>query len=184
MLSRTAPEKRGPWGRRAAETGTTLVELTVATALMATLFGAILPLFVGIRHSAATRWASLEMVQNARVLNEQLYRSLTQARRIVAVSATTDERGFLEFEAQDGAAYRCAMAANGSVEFGPVGGLQELAGPVEYVRFACYNEADFDSPVQTPDEIRLVSWEVCFRSAEPALQNKTVRGVCCLRARH
>ena len=120
--------------------GTTLVELTVATALMATVFAAIMPLFAGIRNSADARWASLEMVQNARVLNEQLCRYLTQARRIVAFSASTDDGGYLEFEAQDGVVYRCAVGTRGYIEFGPVGKLCELAGPVEYLRFACYSD--------------------------------------------
>ena len=50
---------RVPWVRKAAAAprGTTLVELTVATALMATVFAAILPLFAGIRNSAEARWA-------------------------------------------------------------------------------------------------------------------------------
>ena len=62
-------------GRR----GTTIVELTVAVAIIATVFAAVMPLFAGIRNSAETRWANLEMIQNARVLNEQLCRYLAGA---------------------------------------------------------------------------------------------------------
>jgi hypothetical protein len=164
--------------------GTTLVELTVATAIMVTLFGAVIPLFVGIRNSAAARWAGLEMVQNARVLNEQLCRSLSQARRVVAVSASTDEQGYIEFEAQDGVVYRCALGTRGSIEFGPVAAPRELAGPAEYLRFACYNDADFDTPVQRPDEVRLVTWEAGLRSVGQLTRGKSVVGACYLRAFH
>ena len=157
------------------------MELTVATALMATVFAAIMPLFAGIRNSADARWASLEMVQNARVLNEQLCRHLTQARRMVAFSAGTDDRGYLEFEAQDGVVYRCAVGTRGYIEFGPVGKLGELAGPVEYLRFACYSDADFDRPLQTPEGVRLVSWEVGLKSSGQLTKGKSLLGACCLR---
>jgi hypothetical protein len=152
--------------------------------IMATVFAAMMPLFAGIRNSADARWASLEMVQNARVLNEQLGRYLTQARRVVAVSASSDDGGYIEFEAADGVVYRCAVGTRDYVEFGPVGQLHELAGPVEYLRFACYGEADFDRPVQTPDGVRLVSWEVGLKSIGRLTRGKSVVGACCLRVHH
>ena len=168
-------------GNKSGPRGTTLVELTVATALMATVFAAIMPLFAGIRNSADARWAGLEMVQNARVLNEQLCRYLTQARRMVAFSASTDDSGFIEFEAQDGVVYRCAVGTRGYIEFGPVGKLCELAGPVEYLRFACYSDSDLDRPVPTPEGVRLVNWEVGLKSTGQLTKGKSLMGACCLR---
>jgi hypothetical protein len=170
------------------------VELAVATAIMATIFAATVPLFVGIRHSTDTRWANLEMLQNARVLNEHLGRYLAQARRIVAVSASTDNAGYIECEMEDGVVYRCAVGARGYVEFGPVGGRQEprefqrdkgrmgiLAGPVEYLRFACYDDLDFHRPLETPDGVRLVTWEARLKSTGRLAPGKVVTGACCLR---
>jgi hypothetical protein len=157
------------------------VELTMATAIMATIFAAILPLFAGIRNSADVRWASLEMVQNARVLNEHLGRHLAQARKVVAVSASTDRDGTIEFEAEDGTVYRCAVGAQGYVEFGPVGHLHPLAGPVASLRFTCYSNADFSTPVQTPADIQLVTWETELKSVGHLVPDKTVTGACCLR---
>ena len=165
----------------AASRGTTLVELTVATAIMATVFAALLPLFAGIRRSTEARWASLEMIQNARVLNEHLYRHLAQANRIVAVSASTEDGGYLEFEGHDGMVYRYAMGPRQYVEFGPVGTLCELAGPVEYLHFACYDDTDFDRPRPTPDGVRLVSWVAGLKSTGSRTRSKAVRGACCLR---
>jgi len=181
--------------RPTAPRGTTLVELTVATALMAAVFAATLPLFVGIRNSTEARWAGLEMVQNARVLNDQLCRYLTQARRIVAVGTSAEDRGYLEFEAQDGVVYRCGVGGRDYVEFGPVGRqdrrsvsdgtagrLGILAGPVEYLRFACYDDTDFDRPVGSLDEVRLVTWEARLQSSGPLTPDRTVVGACCLRS--
>ncbi len=157
------------------------MELTVATAIMTTVFAALMPLFAGIRRSAETRWASLEMVQNARVLNEHLCRHLAQARRIVAVSASSADSGYLEFEAPDGVLYRCALGSRQYIGFGPVGNLCELAGPVEYLRFACYNDTDFGRPLSTPDGVRLVTWEAGLKRAGSLTRGKSVVGACCLR---
>jgi hypothetical protein len=157
------------------------VELTVATAIMTTVFAALMPLFAGIRRSTEVRWASLEMVQNARVLNEYLCRHLAQARRIVAISPNTDDDGYVEFEAQDGVVYRCAVGSRQYIEFGPVGRLCELAGPVEYLRFACYSDADLDRPLPTPNGVRLVTWEAGLKSMDSPTRGKSILGACCLR---
>jgi hypothetical protein len=161
---------------------------------MATIFAATMPLFVGIRNSRDTRWANLEMLQNARVLNEHLGRYLAQARRIVAVSASTDSAGYIECEAEDGVVYRCAVGAGGYVEFGPVGDRHEpggfkrdrgrlgiLAGPVEYLRFACYDDADFHRSLETPNGVRLVTWEAGLKSTGRFAPGRMVTGACCLR---
>jgi len=159
-------------GRR----GTTIVELTVAVAIVATVFAAILPLFAGVRNSDDAQWANLEMVQNARVLNDQLGRCRAGTGRIVAV-----DDGSIEFEAAGGAIYRCELGTGGCIEFGPVGDLRELVGPVEFLRFVCYDAKDSGRPVQTPEEVRLVTWEVGLRSGGTLARDRTVRGACYLR---
>ncbi len=194
MLSCNALKRGDTRERRAAPPGTTLVELIVATAIMTTIFAATLPLFVGIRNSTDTRWTNLEMLQNARVLNEHLGRYLAQATRIVAVSAGTDSAGYIECEMGDGVVYRCAVGARGYVEFGPVGDRREpeefprdgrplsiLAGPVEYLRFTCYDDLDFHRPLETPVGVRLVTWEAGLKSAGHLAPGKVVTGACCLR---
>ncbi len=194
MLSCNALRLLRARNRRAAPLGTTLVELTVATAIMATIFAATMPLFVGIRHSTDARWANLEMLQNARVLNEHLGRHLAQAKRIVAVSACTDNAGYIECEMEDGIVYRCAVGARGYIEFGRVGDCRKsgefqrdkgrsgiLAGPVEYLRFVCYDDRDFRRPLETPDRVRLVTWEARLNSTGHVAPGKVVTGACCLR---
>jgi hypothetical protein len=195
MLSCNVLKRGHTRERRAVVPGTTLVELTVATAIMATIFAATMPLFVGIRNSADTRWTNLEMLQNARVLNEHLGRYLAQATRIVAVSGSADGAGYIECEMEDGVVYRCAMGARGYIEFGPVGDrngppgfardgrrLSILAGPVEYLRFACYDDRDFHCPLETPAGVRFVTWEAQLKSTDHPALGKVVTGACCLRA--
>jgi len=168
--------------RKTARRGTTIVELTVAVAILTTVFAAIMPLFAGIRHSMDSRWAGLEKVQSVRVLNEQLCRCLAAAKRVVAISGHTSDDGYLEFEAADGMVYRCVLGTGGWVEYGPVGNIQPLAGPVEYLRFACYDGRDVMNPVSDPNGACLVTWEAGFRNSDASATVRTVTGACYLRA--
>jgi hypothetical protein len=48
---------------------------------------------------------------------------------------------------------------NGSsnyVEFGPIGALYDLAGPVSELKFTCYDGNDFDTPITDVNSIRLI----------------------------
>lgn len=157
--------------------GTTIVELTVAMAILAAVFAAIMPLFTGIRNSADARWAGLEMVQNARVLNEQLCRHLAAARCVTAVS---DD--YIEFEAADGASYRCVLGDGGYIVFGPAGELAKLAGPVASLRFVCYDGNDLTTPTTMPDRVRLVTWQTELASQGGLTRDRSLTGSCYLRA--
>ncbi len=157
------------------------MELTVAVAIIAVVFAAIMPLFAGIRNTADTQWANLEMIQNARILNEQLCRCLAGAVRVTEMSTGTNDDGYIQFEAANGTAYRCARGAGGHIEFGPVGDPGELAGPVEYLRFLCYDANDLSHPARTPDTVRLVTWEARLHSLGSRAGDRTVRGACHLR---
>jgi type II secretory pathway pseudopilin PulG len=183
-------------GRSMRQHGTTLVELTIAVAIMGTVFTAVLPLFAGIRNSTEARWAGLEMVQNARVLNEFLCRHLAEARRVVGVSGPTDDRGYIEFETAAGTLCRCGMADGGDIEFGPAdagpgrAGSEPtpapagiLAGPVEYLRFICYDGNDLARPVATAGRVRLVTWGVGWRSSNRLTRSTMTSGSCYLRVR-
>ena len=167
--------------KMAGPRGTTLVELTVAVAVIATVFAAVMPLFAGVRNSADASWANLEMIQNARVLNEQLGRCLAGAVRVIEVSTPTNDDGSIQFEAANGTAYRCALGAGGRIEFGPVGDTAELVGPVESLRFICYDANDLSRPARTPDGIRLVTWEARLHSMGSLARDRIVRGAACLR---
>lgn len=161
--------------------GTTIVELTVATAILAVVFATIMPVFGTIRNHAEAAGANSEMVQNARVLNEQLYRYLAKAGRITATSGSTETEGYIEFEAGDAAVRRCRLGTSGCIEFGPVGDLCDLAGPVEYLTFVCYDGNDPAGQTVVPEHVRLVTWEARLKSAGTLTSDKTIRGACYLR---
>lgn len=156
--------------------GTTIVELTVAMAILAAVFAAILPLFAGVRNSADARWAGLEMVQNARVLNEQLCRHLATARCVTAVGDDT-----VQFEGADGMSYRCTLGQDGCVLLGPVADLSRLAGPVSSLRFICYDGNDLATRTTAPDRVRLVTWETKLLSQGSLTQDRVLTGSCYLR---
>lgn len=149
--------------------------------ILAVVFAAIMPVFSAVRNHSETAGADSEMVQNARVLNEQLYRQLAQAKRITAVSGSTDVDGYVEFEDADETTQRCQRASSGYVEFGAVGDLSDLAGPVEYLKFTCYDGNDPTTQTVVPDHIRLVTWEARLDSAGALAGDKTIRGACYLR---
>lgn len=161
--------------------GTTILELTVAVAIMVTVLTAVMPLFAGIRRSSETHWTGLEMLQDARVLNGYLHRNLATARRVMAVSGPADRRGHIEFEAGDGELRRLEVDDRGHVVVGLNGRLHELIGPVEYVRFVCYDRTAGGEPTCRTDAIRLVTWEAGLSSSVPHVEPPTVRGACCLR---
>jgi type II secretory pathway pseudopilin PulG len=161
--------------------GTTLVELVVALAIMATVFAAIVPLFAGIRHSDETHWATFEVLQQARVLDTFLRRRLATARRILDVSRPHDDRGYIEFETADGTVQRVAVHPDGWVKVGSGGELHELAGPVEHLRFACFKAGDPASPALTSSAIRLVTWKTRFQAAIEWMEAPRVEGACWLR---
>jgi hypothetical protein len=160
---------------------TTIVEMTVAMAILAVVFATIMPVFAAVRNHADTAGANSEMVQNARVLNEQLYRHLAGARRIIAMSGSTASDGYVEFEAGGGAVQRCQRGSSGWVEFGAPSNLSELAGPVQSLKFVCYDGNDPAVRTDVPGHVRLVTWEARLASAGTLAGDKTIHGACYLR---
>jgi type II secretory pathway pseudopilin PulG len=159
----------------------TILELMMAMVIMALIVGAVVPLLAGTRNSTETERARAEMVQSGRVLNEHLMRQLAQAVRVVAVSNSSDTDGHLEFEGSDGTVYRYEIDEDGYVAFGPLGDLAALAGPVECLQFVCYDAGDLAEPNDTPDAVRLVTWETTLRSPGTRTPNKAFTGACHLR---
>ena len=65
--------------------------------------------------------------------------------------------------------------------FGSADDLAELAGPVEALRFVCYDVNDLESPTEVPASIRLVTWEAVFKSSAPLTQGRSIMGASFLR---
>jgi hypothetical protein len=129
-------------------------------AIVAIVAAAVLPLFRALQNSWDSKAGAAETLQSGRVLLDHMNRNLSKASRITAVSDSSDTNGYIEFLDNDANSYRYDVNSAGNyVEFGPVGSLSDLAGPVSQLRFTCYSALDLDTPVTAVDSIRSVKVE-------------------------
>jgi len=146
----------------------TMIEIVISLALMVALFSVIVPQFRSIQLGWDLRAANAETIQNGRVFVDYLTRNLATAVRITSVSEASATNGYIEFEDAAQNTYRCDIAANNYIEFGPEGDLSDLAGPVSILRFTCYALDDLDNPVADViadvDTIRFVKIDATFTS--------------------
>ena len=116
----------------------TLVEMVLSLAIMAIIFAALLPQLRAIDNSWDSQTNSAETLQNGRFLIDHLNRTLAKAARITAVSDTATTSGYIEFIDNDANSFRYDVNSTGNyVEFGLLGGLSDLAGPVSQFQFTC-----------------------------------------------
>jgi len=125
-------------------------------AIMAIVLAVLLPQFRVIQNSWDTKAGTFEALQNGRVLIDHIHRNLITAARITAVSGPSDTNGYIEFIDNDANNVRYDIGANNYVEFGLVGNLYELAGPVSRLQFTCYDGNDFTAPVTDVNSIRFI----------------------------
>jgi len=159
----------------------TLVEMVVAMAIMAIVFAAVLPELRVIRNSWDSKADAAEALQNGRVLMDHLYRNLSKAVRITAVSDWRETLGYIEFQDNDGSIARYDIGADSYVEFGPIGNPSELAGPVSQLQFTCFDACDLDTPTTDIDEIRSVKFKATLLNLSPLGQDRTFTGQAYLR---
>ena len=160
----------------------TLVEMVIAMAIMAIVFAVILPQFRAIQNSWDSKQAAAETVQNSRVLMEHLYRNFSKAVKITAVSDSSETNGYIEFEDNDENIFRYDIAASNYVEFGPVGDLYELAGPVSQLQFTCYDGNDFDTAITDVNDIRFIKLQTTLTNPAAMGHDKTFTAQIYLRA--
>ncbi len=154
--------------------GVTLVEMVVAISMMTVVLSAILPLLASIRNSWDTRQADAEALQNGRVLTDHIQRHLATASVITDVSLASDETGYIEFTDADGISRRYQIGPNGYVQYGAVGDLADLAGPVSKLQFTCHSLEAPDVSTTDTESIRLVDLSVTFTSTGQLSSDKTM----------
>ena len=147
--------------------GLTLVEMVLAVAIMAIVLAALVPQFRAILGSWDSKEANAEALQNGRILIDHLYRNLSAAVQITAVSDSSETNGYIELQDNDGNTMRYDIGANNYVEFGPVGNLADLAGPVSQLQFTCYDACDLDTPIPDINAIRCVKVETTLTNPGP-----------------
>ena len=138
----------------------TLVEITIAMAIMAIVFAALLPQLRVIQNSWDSKIGASETLQNGRVLIDHFSRNLSKAARITAVSDSSEINGYIEFIDNDANNVRYDVNSTSDyVEYGLVGSLSDLAGPVSKLQFTCYDPCDLSTPITDVSSIRSVKVE-------------------------
>jgi hypothetical protein len=102
------------------------------------------------------------------------------------VSELSDTNGFIVFQSNDGNNRRYDInSINNYVEYGIVGDLSDLAGPVSSLTFTCYDVCDLDtplSPVSDVNIIRVVRVDTSIINSDPLSEDKTFTAWAYLRA--
>ncbi len=152
----------------------TMVEILLAMAIMAIIFAVLVPQFRLIQNSWDTKIGASETLQNGRVLIDHINRNLSKASRITAVSDWSETNGYIEFLDND--ANNVRYDVNGIsdyVEFGLVGNLSDLAGPVSQLQFTCYDASDLSTPITDVNAIRSVKVETTLTNPARLGQDMT-----------
>lgn len=153
----------------------TLMELVIAMAMIGIIFASVLPQFAIINNSWDAKQGIAEALQNGRVLIDHINRNLSKAVRITAVSDFSVTNGYIQFisDVNDSNTYRYDIGANNYIEYGRIGDLADLAGPVSLLKFTCYDACDLDTPVTDGNLIRTVKVDATITNSASMGQNKT-----------
>jgi type II secretory pathway pseudopilin PulG len=145
--------KNKSWSCRAM----TLVETILALTIMVIIIAAVLPQFRVVQNSWDSKVGASETLQNGRILISHLYSNLSKALRITAVSHSSETNGYIEFLDNDANNVRYDVnSISDYVEFGFIGNLSDLAGPVSKLQFTCYGAVDLSTPITDVNSIRCV----------------------------
>lgn len=147
----------------------TLIELIIAMGILVIIFSVVAPQFHHIQKSWAAKEKKVEVVQNGRVVVEHIFRHISQAVQITAVSESTDVQGYIEYLDNDGNNYRYSLA-DGYIQFGlyddETSELADLGGTIDSLTFTCYIADDYNEPSLDCENIRLVEIELGLTSPE------------------
>jgi len=161
----------------------TLLEMIIALAILGIIFTAVLPQFRVMFNSWDSKQASAEILQNGRVLVDHLNNNLSKAVHITSVSPAAQLNGFIEFKDIADVTQRYDVAAGSNyVQFGTVGNLSELAGPVSKLQFTCYDVCDIATTDVT--KIRYVKVDTTFTNPSSLRQSKTFTTQVLIRANY
>jgi len=149
------------------------MELVIAMAMITIIFAVVLPQFAIVRNSWDLKQGTSEAIQNGRVLTDHISRNLSKAKRITAVSASSVTNGYIQFVDNNDVNNRYDIAANSYVEYGRIGNLADLAGPVSSLKFTCYDACDFNTPITDGNSIRTVKVDFTITNSASVGQNKT-----------
>ena len=99
---------------------------------------------------------SSDAIQNGRVLMDHMHRTLAKATQVTSVSSASTSSGYIEFVDNNSTTFRYQIGTNNYVEFGEVGSLATLAGPVTQLQFTCYADNELSTAITDMNSIRYV----------------------------
>ncbi len=134
----------------------TLIEIIMAVVIMAILIVAVIPQIRVIQAGWDAARENAEIIENGQALMDHITFNLMKARRIMAISDSNNPNGFIEFMDDNGVVMRYQIGDNNYVQFGSVGNLSDLAGPVSVLQFACYDTYDLNTPISDVDYVRSI----------------------------
>jgi len=153
----------------------TMLEMAIAIAIMAVVFAVLVPQLRALHRSWDSKAGNAETLQNGRILKDHLHRNLSSAVRITAVSDPAETSGYIEFLDNDANSVRYDVdSATSYIQFGPVGNLADLAGPVSQLQFTCYDAFDLDTPITDVNAIRCVRVETTLTNSAGLGQDMTI----------
>jgi prepilin-type N-terminal cleavage/methylation domain-containing protein len=148
--------------------GYTLLELTIAVALMVVVVAFFAPILHAVQKSWAVRAGNSETLAQARAFVHHFHQRVSQASHVSAVTDSTTTKGHLQLVESDGTKVRYDVYASGNIRFGPVGEEADLAGPVSEMRLTCYDGNDCTVPITDCNAIRLVHVDATFANTAGA----------------
>jgi len=142
--------------------GVTLTELMIVVALIGILFAAVQPYFYTLRkvwHQADGR---SDILQNGRIGLAVMVREIRQATGLTSVTASTEAAGQIVFIDKDDNQVgfkKYSDGANNMLGYVQGGVTYPLAGPVESLKFTCY-EADGVTVTSNVSDVRTIDIEL------------------------
>jgi len=152
----------------------TIMEMVISLSIMAVVFAAVIPQFRLIQNSWDSKQGAAEAIQNMRIVADHINRKLSTAVKVIAVSDSATQNGFIEFEANDGLTYRYDVDGQGYVQYGLLGDQSQLAGPVTKLQFSCFALDDLDTSTVDVDSIRFVKCDTSVVNTVPAARAQDV----------
>ncbi len=152
--------------------GLTLLEMTLAFAIVIVIIAVFAPQIRAVRLSWNSKSDNCDVIQNGRVFVDHFNRNVSQAQSVVAVSDSNTTSGYLEFNDPDDVTQRYELSG-GYVRFGPTGSLGDLAGPADQLVFTCYDACDITVPITDVNSIRLIKASARFTNPNSMGQDKT-----------
>lgn len=156
--------------------GFTLVELLVVVSMMSIVAVSItIPM-----RSSRQVWESgdryAEVMQNALIGMDKITRELKHAKQIISISGPTITEGFVEFKDRLDTPTIPSIkrfqytAGGGNLMYGSPGSLSILTGPVNSLKFTCY-QSDGSVPTTAPEKIAVIQVEMTTYDSQGKVPN-------------